>query len=137
MAQGSSAIFFHEREITPLSVHLTKIGPNGFNQSSSHFVWPASPPPAIILRYLTPGIGLDSYAFPDAPQVRAVQLVQLSMADISLPWFQFTNLDLGGQTIGQWLDILGQTPNIRVFALQPLEPSDGCLALRKLMANGL
>jgi hypothetical protein len=24
-----------------------------------------------------------------------------------------------------------------LFAMQPFEPSDGCLALRKLMANGL
>jgi hypothetical protein len=26
--------------------------------------------------------------------------------------------------------------NISLFVLQPFEPSDGCLALRKLMANG-
>jgi hypothetical protein len=31
----------------------------------------------------------------------------------------------------------GKLPaDISLFALQPLEPSDGCFALRKLMANG-
>jgi hypothetical protein len=28
------------------------------------------------------------------------------------------------------------SPTISLFAMQPFEPSDGCLALRKLMANG-
>jgi hypothetical protein len=46
-------------------------------------------------------------------------------------------LDRAQQEPSKTLEYTGNTShNIREFAMQPFEPPDGCLALRKLMVNG-
>ncbi|KAJ7261949.1 hypothetical protein C8J57DRAFT_1134179 [Mycena rebaudengoi] len=51
-------------------------------------------------------------AFVDAPQLREIHLVRMSLSQISLPWIQITHLTLSYQSLPQIFEILQQTPNL-------------------------
>ncbi|KAJ7484916.1 hypothetical protein B0H11DRAFT_2413897 [Mycena galericulata] len=56
-------------------------------------------------------------AFSDAPELRAVELLNLPPEWISLPWAQLTSLDLGGQNVAQCVEVLSLTPNLEVLSV--------------------
>ncbi|KAJ7474262.1 hypothetical protein FB451DRAFT_1088946 [Mycena latifolia] len=54
-------------------------------------------------------------AFSDAPGLREAQLYGASLQWISLPWIQLTHLDFSYQTLSACVDVLRQTPNLKVL----------------------